>query len=108
MASDDWFWHVLALALGKTVGELQATMSQREWVSWQKFYRSHPFDDAHRYHRPAALIAGSFGGGGQKAMWERLEWLRNEQKPPADMPAQVLEGQFTEADINTMRALMGG
>ncbi len=110
MAGDDsWFWHVLALTLGRTVGELQRDMSQREFVSWQKFYRSHPFDDAHRYHRPAALIAGSFGGGGQKAMQDRLEWLRNEQRPAvAEVPAPVRPGQLSEADINTMRALMGG
>lgn len=100
---------MLALALGKTIGELQATMSHREFVSWQRHYRSRPFDDAHRYHRPAALIAGSFGGGGQKALQDRLEWLRNEQLPPAaSNPAPVREGQLTEADINTMKALMGG
>lgn len=108
MEGDDgtWFWHVLALALGKTVGELQRDMSQREYASWQKFYRSHPFDDAHRYHRPAAMIAGAFGGGAD-AMKDRLEWLRNEQKEKAS-PAPVPEGSLTQADIETIKAMMGG
>lgn len=50
-------------------------MSQEEFLSWADFYSGWPFDDFHRYHRPAALVAGGLGGGDMQA---RLDWL---QKP---------------------------
>ena len=44
--SEEWFWHVLALALGgRTVAELKASMSLAEFERWAEFYRMHPFDD---------------------------------------------------------------
>lgn len=67
-------------------------MSQREFRQWVEFYRNHPFDDLHRYHRPAALVSVSIAGGDVK---ERLEWLA---------PEPVPEG-LDEADLRTMRAL---
>lgn len=86
-----WFWHVLALALGQTVAELQAKMSEREFREWIEFYQAYPFDDFHRYHRPAALISTSFGGGN---LQERLDWLA----PPANW------ADLDTADINTLKA----
>lgn len=55
------------------------------------FYRSYPFDDLHRFHRPAALIASSFAGG---RVDERLQWLQ---------PEPIPEG-MTQADFNTFKA----
>lgn len=89
---EQWFWHVLALALGKTVGELQRTMTQREFRDWIAFYRAHPFDDLHRYHRPAALVAQAMGGG---EIQDKLDWLH---------PPQWSE-ELSAADVQTMRAL---
>jgi hypothetical protein len=77
--------------LGKTVGELHQTMSQEEWDSWLSFYRAYPFDDFHRYHRPAALVAHSMGGGD---ISKKLEWLQ---------PEPIPEG-MTLADFETMKA----
>ena len=37
------FLHRLALALGKTVAEVRATMTAREFVDWQRFAIEHPF-----------------------------------------------------------------
>lgn len=89
---EEWFWHVLALALGgRTVAELQATMTQKEFHTWMEFYRNHPFDDFHRYHRPAALISVSMAGGDIK---DRLEWLAPEPIPDG----------LNEADLATIRA----
>jgi hypothetical protein len=66
-------WHTLALALGgRTIKEWQSTMSQREFEEWRDFYMRFPFDDLHRYHRPAALIARSFCGGD---IGPTIEWL---------------------------------
>lgn len=83
---------MLALALGKTVAELKATMSQREFRDWITFYRAHPFDDFHRYHRPAALISKSMSGGD---IQELLDWLH----PPE------WQEDFSDADVKTLRAL---
>lgn len=88
-----WLWHVLALALGKTVRELQSGMSRAEFKRWGLFYRRYPFDDLHRYHRPAALVSTALGGGDE--MQARLAWL---------FPDQGIEG-MTDADVTTMRAL---
>lgn len=54
---------MLAIALGgRTVAELKAAMTQVEFDRWRHFYVQQPFDDVHRFHRPAALVAASFGG----------------------------------------------
>ena len=39
------FWFVLALALGATVGELQARMGSREFAEWNALYQLDPFGD---------------------------------------------------------------
>jgi hypothetical protein len=49
------------LSLGKTLGEIDA-MPQRELHGWREFFVLYPFDDHHRFHRPAALLAAVFGG----------------------------------------------
>lgn len=36
-------------------------MNNNEFEAWARYYRAHPFDDLHRYHRPAALLAASKG-----------------------------------------------
>jgi hypothetical protein len=66
-------------------------MSQVEFIQWIEFYKLHPFDDYHRYLRPAGLIASSNGADMTKA----LDWLQ---------PEPVYAG-LSEADINTFKAL---
>jgi hypothetical protein len=83
---------VIALALGgRTVAEWKQAMSEAEFLSWVEFYRLQPFDDFHRFHRPAALVSASLGGGDVQA---RLDWLA---------PDRGTEG-LTDADINTLKA----
>lgn len=101
--SELWFWHVLALALGKTVGELQASMTLKEFESWKEFYALRPFDDLHRYHRPAAVVAHSMGGGD---LSRTLDILIDERKQ-MDKLAKEMEGQFTDADKASIKALLG-
>jgi hypothetical protein len=79
--------------LGGTVGELQARMTQAEFEGWQEFYVRYPFDDFHRFHRPAALVSTALGGG--ETIQARLDWLQ---------PDRAADG-LTDADMNTMRAL---
>jgi hypothetical protein len=68
-------------------------MTRAEFLSWVDFYELHPFDDFHRFHRPAALVSVSLGGGNAS---EKLEWLQ--PTPQEDV------GGLSEADINTLRA----
>ena len=66
-------------------------MSQAEYQRWFEFYKQYPFDDLHRYHRPAALISTSMAGGDIK---ERLEWLQPEPVPDG----------LNQADLVTIKA----
>jgi hypothetical protein len=85
-------WHILALALGgRTIAEWQAIMSIAEFNRWIDYYRDYPYDDLHRYHRPAALISYSQSGG---EISDKLAWLA----PNPDYAG------FDDADIRTMRA----
>jgi hypothetical protein len=73
------------------VHEWQATMSRTEFLAWAEYYRMWPFDDLHRYHRPAAMIAGAMGGA---SVADRLEWL-------SPTPAAH---DYTAADMATLKA----
>lgn len=66
-------------------------MSQAEYAAWIEFYRQYPFDDYHRYYRPAALISVSMAGGDVN---DRLEWLQPEVAPDG----------LNDADLRTMKA----
>lgn len=65
-------------------------MTPAEFRAWVDFYVGQPFDDLHRYHRPAALVAASFSG----KLEEKLEWLA---------PSQGSD-EYTDADLRTMKA----
>ncbi len=49
------------MTLGKTLGEIDA-IPAAELDGWRSFYELYPFDDLHRFHRPAAVIGTAFGG----------------------------------------------
>lgn len=65
-------------------------MTQREFLGWVEHFKAHPFDDLHRIHRPAALVASSLGG---VDLQTRLDWL----EPPASV------GDFSAADLQTFK-----
>lgn len=67
-------------------------MTQAEYLTWLEFYRLYPFDDFHRFHRPAALISQSMAGGDIK---QRLEWLQPEPIPDG----------LNYADLRTIAAM---
>jgi hypothetical protein len=66
-------------------------MTQAEYQSWIEFYQAFPFDDYHRFYRPAAMVAGAMAGGDLQA---RLNWLQ---------PDQSTSG-MNDADMTTLRA----
>lgn len=68
-------------------------ISGEEFAAWVEFYTEHPFDDRHRFYRPAALIASRMAGGFESAM--------NLLEPP---PADRVPDGMTSADAATMRA----
>lgn len=70
---------------------MKRKLTRREYNDWLSYYRAYPFDDLHRYHRPAALIASR--GGGAK-IDDLIDWLQ----PPAWQ-----EG-MSAADVSTLRA----
>lgn len=72
------------------MAEWKAAISHREFLAWAEFYRHWPFDDLHRHHRPAALVAASNGGG---TAAEMLEWLQPEPVPDG----------MSQADLNTLK-----
>lgn len=70
-------------------------MTHAEFKSWVDYYEEFPFDDHHRYHRPAVLVAQSMGGGDAEAKFDYLV-------PPK---AGSNEGSgYSEADLNTLAA----
>lgn len=74
-------------------------MSRQEFLEWREYHRLYPFDDLHRYHRPAALIAHAAAGGGDAhLLQQRVSWL---QPDPGDAE---LDGTYTEADLATFAA----
>lgn len=66
-------------------------MTRLEFEEWTQYYKLFPFDDYHRFHRPAALVANSMGGG---SMRDKLEWLQ---------PDPAYAG-MSEADARTLAA----
>lgn len=85
-------WFTLALSLGgRTVAELQRSMTQREFERWRDFYGRFPFDHTHLHYRPAALISQSMSSGGD--INDKIEWL-----------ARPFITDPTDADIRTMKA----
>lgn len=69
-------------------------MSRREFQEWREFYRLFPFDDLHRFHRPAALVATAASGGDFSRLEKRLAWLAPDPQ----------DETYSDADLNTFKA----
>jgi len=67
-------------------------MTPDEFEFWIAFYRAHPFDDYHRFHRPAALVAYS-SRSGPSGIDSLLEWLAPQPKPQG----------LSESDMRTLK-----
>lgn len=70
-------------------------MSYSEFLRWFDFYQMNPFDDLHRYHRPAALVASSMCG---EEVDKLVQWLHPDY-------AEQAESEYSEADLQTFKAL---
>lgn len=67
--------------MGRTVGELERSLTEEEFREWLDFFALYPFDDFSRFHRPAALVSIGLAGGD---VADRLEWLQPDPRT-ADM-----------------------
>lgn len=81
------------MALGKFLHEIDALPSD-EFEEWGRFYADEPFDDFHRYHRPAALVATTQSQNRSDAIKNALDWL---------LPDAVL-ADVPDADQTTLAA----
>jgi hypothetical protein len=80
-------------------------MTHNEAEAWREFYRANPFDDFHRFYRPAALVAAASSDGKVR---ERLEWLAPSELMNGSNAeeAEVIEERgYSAADVSTLRAL---
>lgn len=58
LSQDDEFWCDLAITLGKTVGELQESITEAEYELWLRYrYKFGPMNMIRMYDRPAALLS---------------------------------------------------
>ena len=73
-------------------------MTEDEFRSWKAYYRLWPFDDYHRFHRPAGLISASMSGD----LEDRLDWLAGD-RGKGDDPGSGL----SDVDRSVMAALGG-
>ena len=72
-------------------------MSAQEFMRWQQFYLQSPFDDMHRYHRPAAWVSAHMSGA---KITDSLEFLINNlTKSQADA------GGLSEVDLSILNLL---
>lgn len=85
---------------GRTVAEAEARMSRGEFCDWYDRYVAEPFDDAHRFHRPAAWLAFQFNGVQPR---ESMKWLTDGTMPAA--PDVTVAGQWSDADRATLATL---
>jgi len=73
-------------------------MSREEFDRWIEYFGRHPFDDRHRYHRPAILAGDLLREGVNVNVL--LDWLQDDQATPPEPKVATPE----EADANTLRA----
>jgi hypothetical protein len=79
-------WHELALALGRTVGELQASLSHAEWARWLVYRKTHgPMTDERRYDRPAALLAHLYASAHSKNPPSMTDFMPWSEQPAATL-----------------------
>lgn len=78
-------------------------MSVREFEQWKRYYKQAPFDDLHRYHRPAAIISHSMGGSGD--IGKTIDLLVNDRAVVSQLEQAMQSGRYSEADLKTFAAL---
>lgn len=68
-------------------------MSEIEFQTWIEFYKDFPFDDVHRYYKPAAMVAAVHN----RNFEDNMDFLQ---------PVQIPDG-MTTADYSVLKTLGG-
>jgi hypothetical protein len=89
------FKHRLALALGRTIQELDNGMSSAEFSDWIEFYSMHPFG-SERDNLHAAMLAALISNSN-----------RAKGKPPAEVNDFMIMSQQQRKDNETQQFLAG-
>lgn len=88
-------WFRLALALGRPVAELQATLSAAEWAEWKAFWRIEPWGDVRADWHNAILAyyiyAAHAGKRGRGVKVDAFLLSEMERAGKASDPASMLE-----------------
>lgn len=76
------------------MAELKRSMTAREWRAWVEYYRMHPWDDLHRYHRGPAVLASIVAGalGRRVPMEDFLPWRVS--RAAREMPYDMIEAMM--------------
>lgn len=82
--------------MGQTVGQLKKTMTNKEYLDWVAYYKTYPFDDFHRFHRPTALIVSR---GKQDQLEEALKYLDVNSVIPGEIDME----QLSESDMSVIQ-----
>jgi hypothetical protein len=89
--------HRLALALGKTVHEIESQMTMREFYAWLDFYAVEPFGDTRADIRAgiiAATTANVYRGKGKKP-FSPSDFMLFKDESEAD-PGRTIASKFAE------------
>ena len=73
------------------MAELKRRMGAGEFERWRQYYRDMPFDDEHRYYKPATMITAIAGKTGKTAE-HYMGYLR------------PLRQEYTDADMSVFKA----
>lgn len=73
-------------------------MTNKEFQDWISYYKSFPFDDFHRFHRPAALIVSK---GKIDPLEESLKFLSIN----CVLSNEIDIEQMSEADISVLNQM---
>lgn len=65
-------------------------MSAQEWDCWLAYYQQFPFDDFHRFHRPAAMVGASMAGDYK----DKIAFLQPDPIPP--------NSKYNAADLDVL------
>ena len=95
----------LALALGKTVHEIESTMPASELLEWQTFARDEPFGDIRADLRAgvvARTVAQAFGGNRKATSLDfmpvvKREFEKAEQENAANIAARFNAMMFAQS-----------
>lgn len=93
------FLMALALRMGRTLGELQRTLSAGELLMWAEYDRENPIGDVRADIRNAQIVSAIYGSQGVKIGLDEalLQWSEGGEDADGSDPFAGLEEAFMSA-----------